>query len=109
MRLIRTQALGGDAVAGGYRDQVLTGDPAVLNRVLEQEMAADPGLAFSLNRGMLTHGAATPLDYIRGAQGFTIKGLADKITCPTMICSAENDVRGAGGKPLYGAMTAPKE
>ena len=92
-----------------YRDQFETGDPAVLNGILEQEMAAAPFLRFSLNRGMLTHGLATPLDYLRGAADYTLAGIADRISCPTLICEGENDVRGGAAKPLYDAIVAPKK
>ncbi|MTD15116.1 alpha/beta fold hydrolase [Nakamurella sp. YIM 132087] len=91
-----------------YRDELYTGDPAVLNAALEAEMAQSSEIRFTLLRGMLTHGFDTPLDYLRGAVDYTIKGLADRITCPTLICEAENDVRGGDAKPLYEALTAPK-
>jgi dienelactone hydrolase len=92
----------------GYRDQFETGDPAMLNAALEEAMAQDRGLRFTLERGMLTHGFATPIEYLRGAAPFTLEGLADRIRCPTLICAAENDSRGGGGKPLYDAIRAPK-
>ena len=44
-----------------------------------------------------------------GYRSYTIKGLADRITCPTLVCEAENDVRGGDAKPLYDAIMAPKE
>lgn len=92
-----------------YQDQFETGDPAVLNAALEQRMALDPFFSFTLQRGMLTHGAATPIDYLRAAAPYTLEGLADRIQCPTLICEGENDVRGGGATALYDAMTAPKD
>nr|WP_275889289.1 CocE/NonD family hydrolase [Nakamurella flavida] len=91
------------------RSEFLTGEPAELDEALTAGMATSPELAFILNRGMLTHGAATPIGYLRGAQDFTIEGLADRITCPTLICAAENDVRGGGGQELYDALTVEKK
>lgn len=84
------------------------GDAAVINPALEQAMTQSPFLTFALNRGMLTHGVATPFDYLKALRAYTIEGLADRITCPTLICEAENDVRGGDAKPLYDAITAPK-
>lgn len=92
-----------------YQDQMVTGDPAVLNAALEEEMAKSSAMSFTLNRGMLTHGVATPLDYLRASAPYTLEGLADRIECPTLICSGENDTRGGGGKALYDAIVAPKE
>lgn len=92
-----------------YRDQFQTGDPAVLNGIMEQKLAAAPFLRFSMNRGMLTHGFATPLEYLRGAAPYTLAGIADRISCPTLICEGESDVRGGAAKPLYDAIVAPKK
>lgn len=92
-----------------YVDQLETGDPEDLNRILLEAMAQSPYLDFTLSRGLLTHGVARPIDYLRGVVPYTIKGLADRITCPTLVCEAENDVRGGDAKPLYDAIVAPKE
>ena len=40
---------------------------------------------------------------------YTIEGLADRITCPALICEGEDDIRGGDAKPLYDAVVAPKE
>ncbi len=73
----RPAALVGDAVkysptedrknllAPAYRVQIDTGDPAEVNTILEAVMQRSVVLAFSLNRGMLTHGVSTPIDYLR--------------------------------------------
>jgi len=64
---------------------------------------------FAIQRGLLTHGVARPIDYLRGYAPYTIEGLADRIAWPTLIIEAENDVRGGNAKPLYDAIVAPKE
>ncbi|MGH2604251.1 MAG: alpha/beta hydrolase family protein, partial [Dehalococcoidia bacterium] len=92
-----------------YRDQADTGDPAVLNSVLEEAMRQNSYFAFAINRGMLTHGVPTPIDYVRTLAPYTIEGLAQQISCPTMITEGESDVRGGDAKPLYDALTAPKQ
>ena len=85
-----------------------TADPAELNAVIEAAMAESSYLDFSVQRGLLTHGFATPVDLVRGMAPYTNVGFAGKITCPCLICEAENDVRGGDAKPLYDAITAPK-
>ncbi|MFC5138961.1 alpha/beta hydrolase family protein [Actinomycetospora rhizophila] len=92
-----------------YRDQFDTGNPDQLNAVLREEMAQSPELAFTLDRGMLTHGFATPLDYLRLTTAYTLEGLAPRITCPTLLCTGEDDVRGNDAQPLFDALTVPKE
>lgn len=92
-----------------YRAQLHTGDPAVLNRVLTERMQQDGSVDFTLNRGMLTHGLATPLDYLRASAPYTIDGLADRISCPVLVCSGENDVRGGAGQALVDAVTTEKD
>ncbi|WP_166442035.1 alpha/beta hydrolase family protein [Nakamurella flava] len=92
-----------------YRDQLHTGDPAVLNRVLTERMQQDGAVDFTLNRGMLTHGLSTPLDYLRASAPYTIDGLADRISCPVLVCSGENDVRGGAGQALVDAVTTDKQ
>lgn len=92
-----------------YRDQYDDGDPEILNPVLESVMAQNEAVNFSLNRGMLTHGFSTPLEYVRAMEDYTLDSIAGNIQCPTLICEGENDSRGGGAKPLYDAITAPKE
>lgn len=91
-----------------YQQDVLTGDPAPLNEMLYGIMQKDPGLAFSLNRGMVTHGFATPIEYIRGLQDYTLAGIADRIECPSFVCRGENDPVGASAQALYDAIVTPK-
>jgi pimeloyl-ACP methyl ester carboxylesterase len=92
-----------------YRAQIDTGDPAVLNAILEGEMRESSVIAFTLNRGMLTHGMPTPIDVLRTVAPYTLEGIAGRITCPTLICEGEDDIRGGDAKPLYDALTAPKK
>jgi pimeloyl-ACP methyl ester carboxylesterase len=91
------------------RDNLDAIDADAFNASFEQMMANDPGFAFSINRGLLVHGAATPLDFLKLYPPYTIDGLADRITCPSLICEGENDTRGGDAKPLYDAITAPKD
>lgn len=93
-----------------YREAFAAGTyDAELNAGLEQAMAADASLAFTLNRGMLTHGVPTPIAYLHALQDYTLVGLADRITCPALICAAEDDSRGADAKQLFDAIQAPKD
>ncbi len=92
-----------------YQDQFETGDPGVLNAALYAAMAASPDLAFTMNRGMLAHGFATPLEYLRGCAPYTLEGIAANITCPVLLTTGESDPRNRGAQSLFDALTAPKK
>ncbi|WP_127817648.1 alpha/beta hydrolase family protein [Microbacterium sp. CPCC 204701] len=72
-------------------------------------MAASPELAFILDRGMLTHGCDTPLEYLRSSKPFTLEGIAADIRCPVLLATGENDPRNADAQNLFDALAAPKE
>ncbi|GAA1928570.1 alpha/beta fold hydrolase [Microbacterium aoyamense] len=92
-----------------YRDQLETGDADTLNAALRAEMAASAELAFTFDRGMLTHGFDTPLEYLRGSAPYTLAGLADRISCPVLLATGENDPRNRSAQQLYDALPSPKE
>ena len=77
-------------------------------KVLRDMMAQSPALDFSLNRGMLTHGNATPAEYLLEYKPYTLEGIAQQITCPVLLTSGENDPRNGDAKKMYDALTAPK-
>jgi pimeloyl-ACP methyl ester carboxylesterase len=64
---------------------------------------------FMLGRGMWVHGAATPWEYFRMFQAYSLADVAKNIQCPTFVDEAENDRRRGGGKDLYNALQCPKE
>jgi alpha-beta hydrolase superfamily lysophospholipase len=90
-----------------FRDHLSDGDPKELAPVFQQIMQ-NPTLAFSINRGMLVHDVATPLDYIRAMLPYTSEGIVGQIACPILICQAENDFRASQSAELYQAITGPK-
>jgi pimeloyl-ACP methyl ester carboxylesterase len=91
------------------RDEFESGDPDALNEALYALMAGSPSIEFMFNRGMFTHGVATPLDYARGLAPYTLEGIAADITCPVLLTTGENDPRGRDAQNLYDALTGPKE
>ena len=40
---------------------------------------------------------------------YSLRGLAERITCPTFVCNAENDPIGATAPDLVAALTCPHE
>ena len=63
-------------------------------------LAAKPTAGWALRRGMLVHGAATPLEYLDALREYTLRDRAERITCPTWVCNAENDDIGASAPEL---------
>jgi hypothetical protein len=95
-------------VPAEYREQFAAGNAAALEPVFAQLMQ-NPVLAFTLNRGMLVHGKDSPLTYLQSMQEYTLEGRAGQITCPMLICQAENDVRASQSQQLYDALACPKQ
>jgi alpha-beta hydrolase superfamily lysophospholipase len=71
-------------------------------------LAAKPTAGWALRRGMLVHGAPSPLAYIDSLRDFTLRGRAEQITCPTWVCNAEDDDIGASAPELIAALNCPK-
>jgi len=63
---------------------------------------------WALRRGLWVHGLAKPMDYIRLLKSYSLKDAASHITCPSLICRAEDDGIGVTARNLYDLMQAPK-
>ncbi len=82
---------------------------AVLLRRIFDSMVRHPTRGWALRRGMLTHNASNPLDYINMTRDYTLEGLAQKIACPTLVCRAENDDIAEYATVLFDALTCEKQ
>lgn len=91
-----------------YRADLYTGDVAELDRAVRARMEQSPGLDFTMNRGMLTHGYTTPVEYLRGTKPYSLDGIADRIDCPVLLTIGQNDPRNTDAQRLFDALTAPK-
>ncbi len=78
-------------------------------RGIFDSMLRYPMRGWALRRGMLAHNAATPLEYIELTRDYSLEGLAEKISCPTLVCTAENDEIAAYAKVLFDDLTCEKE
>lgn len=67
-----------------------------------------PTAGWGLRRGLWVHGAKEPLDFIRLMCEYTLEGRVERIQCPTMICSAENDEIGVTARALYERLKCEK-
>jgi pimeloyl-ACP methyl ester carboxylesterase len=90
--------------------QLPDGHPALL-RLLDRLVRAvmnKPTAGWAMRRNLMAHGLSDPLDYFKIAPQYSLRGIEDRITCPTFVCSAEGDDLSAGAHQLYDALTCPK-
>lgn len=83
-------------------------DPAELEPHLVP-LAADPVLHWKfVQRAQWVHGVGSLGAYVVDAGRYRLSGVADRITCPTLVATAENDPVGAAAGRLHDALTAPR-
>jgi pimeloyl-ACP methyl ester carboxylesterase len=63
---------------------------------------------WGLRRGLWVHGVDQPLDYLRLLGDYSLKDLADRIRCPSLICCAEDDDIGVTARDLFDRLPEPK-
>lgn len=80
----------------------------MLRRVLNSVMA-QPSAGWALRRNLWVHDVDNPLDFIRLARDYTLKGRESQITCPTFVSAAETDDLSARAHILFDALTCTKE
>ena len=80
---------------------------ALLNVILRRRIRHTTA-GWGLRRGLWTHGVKSPLAYIRLTEEYTLHARVDRIRCPTLVCSAENDEIGVTAQKLYDMLTCEK-
>lgn len=71
--------------------------------------AKQPTAGWTLRRGLYVHGVDDVIDYIRDTSRYTLKGYAERITCPTLITRGESDEISASADETIAALTCPSE
>jgi hypothetical protein len=67
-----------------------------------------PTAGWGLRRALWVHGLASPLDYVLASREYTLEGRADRISCPTLVCKAENDEIGITAPKLFDTLRSAK-
>jgi pimeloyl-ACP methyl ester carboxylesterase len=55
-------------------------------------MRGNTNLRWALRNGAWTFGVDTHAEYLRRTRDYTLKGIIDRIECPTLVMEAEHDV-----------------
>ncbi|WP_285591914.1 alpha/beta fold hydrolase [Actinomycetospora sp. NBRC 106378] len=73
-------------------------------------VATSTSARWMVNNGRWTYGVATFDDLLEATRPYTLDGVAEHITCPTLVLEAEND-QFFRGQPerVHDALTCPKE
>src|ERR671919_1452849 len=105
---------GYDAFASGFpqslRIAVENGNANVVNTVIDILSDIDANMRFNMKHGMWTTGTNSPFELIQGSKKYTVKGIAQKIKCPTLVLEAEKDDSFRGQpRMVYDALTCPKK
>jgi dienelactone hydrolase len=94
-------------VANNYPDV----DPAVFAPVEAHLRSQDSDLMMRwkiLQRGFWVHGVNSIYDLLRELDRFEISSVANQISCPTLLTTAEGDPVSARAETLYAALRCPK-
>lgn len=85
-------------------------DPEI-DAALEATMASNPAVRWGVTDGMLAMGVSTPREFLASYLDYTLAdGIAERISCPTLICEGENDASFAGqAQEVYDHLTCPKQ
>jgi hypothetical protein len=81
-----------------------------LDQMIEASMKASLTVNWAINHGMYAMGAPTPRAYLAAALAYNLRdGVAEAITCPTLVCEAEGDLFFKGQpQELFDHLTCPK-
>lgn len=92
------------------KEMLIAKDAPELDRLIEASMHASSMAAWGITHGMFAMGAPTPRAYLAAAQAFNLRdGVAEAISCPTLVCEAEGDIFFKGQpQELLDHLTCPK-
>jgi hypothetical protein len=67
-------------------------------------------LRFTMKFRMRPYGTDSPYEFFKMAEGYNLEGVAEKISCPTLVTDPENEQFWPGqSKRLYEALTCSKD
>jgi alpha-beta hydrolase superfamily lysophospholipase len=101
----RIAALVCDPAQPEMADRLPTGPAARLAApIVRLQMSRDPRRREFFGARMATHGLTDVAAYFAELHRYSMLSLADRITCPTLVVEAENDIAGGSGARLVEAI-----
>jgi pimeloyl-ACP methyl ester carboxylesterase len=80
-----------------------------LLRAIFRSVLAHPSKGWAMRRALLVHDLPTVEAYLELMRSYTLRGIAEKISCPTLVCDAENDDIAAFARTFFERLTCPKD
>lgn len=85
-------------------------NPDKFNKDMDNAMKADSKARWAISHGMYVFGVNSPAELVLKGGKLYLKGIEEKIQCPTLVLDAENDGLLEGqAKPLYEKLKCKKE
>jgi pimeloyl-ACP methyl ester carboxylesterase len=85
------------------------GDPSGCDEMMRAMMDASIDTRWGIENGMFTFRASSPADYLLHALDYTLAGIAEQITCSTLVIDSEGDQWFSGqARQLFDALTCDK-
>jgi pimeloyl-ACP methyl ester carboxylesterase len=79
------------------------------DRYVYEAMKTNPSFRWSASNGLFTFGAGSPSEWLKMTRAYTLKGIAERITCETLVVDSENETALRGqAKALYDALRTKK-
>lgn len=66
-------------------------DAEAFNAAIAAAMARNTGLRWYIEHGLWCFDVPTPYDFFVAARPYTLEGVAERIACPVLVCSAADD------------------
>jgi dienelactone hydrolase len=67
------------------------GNADAFNAAIHAAMEQQSGLRWYIEHGLWCFRLPTPYDFFVAARPYTLEGVAERITCPTLVCAAADD------------------
>jgi dienelactone hydrolase len=66
-------------------------DDQAFNAAMQTAMDADGALRWYIGQGLWSFRVATPFEFFERARAYTLEGIANRISCPVLVCEAVDD------------------
>ncbi len=100
-----------DRLPPGVLEAIDQGKGRFIDEQFEASFARDPMQAFFFHSRMAAHGVSTVSAYISEILKYSLKGVAEKIDCPTLVASAggQDPMLGGQSKELCDSIKGSKD